>query len=549
MAPRKNRKKTEQVVSGKKLLKNGRKSSESTLEEEVSDRKTAEDKKSSDAKEAVSPPVVKKKPCTWLKLDRLVPQTEKKSSPESSKLGKEAKISIEVEPTKDNKRKRTEKGEEGGNNHPKYHEKYIDSRHEKKEKRNEKDERGNNDTKFYEKHIDSRREKRENEVAVNDRDDEAEKMLGGLIFMCNAKTKPDCFSYQVMGVPAHKKEVVMGIKPGLKIFLYDYDMKLMYGIYEASSAGGMKLEPAAFGGGFPAQVRFTVRKDCRPLPESTFKKAIKESYDERTRKFKTELTVKQVNRLIDLFSPDPWIHSNSQSMVHEINPARTQNFGIADIGGGKTVNQDPLFLTEKDYRTNGLRQERPLLAGVGVGQTWERNNLDQELKHLLYNPSSTSIAPPVHQREVSQLDPFILSEREYQLYGLRAPQQTLTASNVVRDSVKGYCDPSDESTTALVNRYLAMPRMAGVPEESYNLARRGSYMNDLSRTVLDGDRAVGSRTLREQSAFNQRAYLLDASREPSVLNQGFHHQREIELTSAPVSSRYSFAGPSPSQHR
>ncbi|EYU46649.1 hypothetical protein MIMGU_mgv1a004791mg [Erythranthe guttata] len=510
MAPRKNRKKTEQVVSGKKLLKNGKKAAESTLEEEVSDRKTAEGKKASDVKESVSPSMVKKKPCTWLKLDRLVPQTEKKSSVESIKQGKEAKISIEVQRTKDNKRKRTEKSEEEGNNHPKYHEKYIDSHHAKKEKRDKKEERGNNDTKFYEKHIDSRREKRENEVSVNDRDDEAEKMLGGLIFMCNAKTKPDCFSYQVMGVPAHKKEVVMDIKPGLKIFLYDYDMKLMYGVYEASSAGGMKLEPAAFGGGFPAQV----------------------------------------NRLIDLFSPGPCIHPNSRSMVHEINPAHTNNFGIADIGGGKTIHQNPLFLTEKDYRTNGLRQERPLFAGDGVGQTWERNNLDQELKHLLNHPSSTSVAPPVQQREVSQLDPFTRGEREYQLYGLRGPQQTLTATNVVRDSVKGYCDPYDESTTALVNRYLAMPRMAGVPEESYNLARRGSYINDLnSRTVLDGDRAVGSRTLREQSTFNQRPYSLDASREPSVLHQGFHIQREIELTSAPVSSRYSFAGPSPSQHR
>lgn len=81
--------------------------------------------------------------------------------------------------------------------------------------------------------------------------------FAGLIFMCNSATKQDCFRYHVFGMPSAKMELVQKVHPGMKLFLFDSDLRLMYGIYNAASRGGNKLEQNAFRGSkksFPAQV-------------------------------------------------------------------------------------------------------------------------------------------------------------------------------------------------------------------------------------------------------------------------------------------------------
>ncbi|PSS07617.1 B2 protein [Actinidia chinensis var. chinensis] len=125
--------------------------------------------------------------------------------------------------------------------------------------------------------------------------------LSGFIFMCNAMTKRECFQYRVFGLPAGRKEDVKNVKKGMKLFLFDCDLKLLYGVYKATSHGQMNLETSAFGGRFPAQVSFAIYEECIPLPVSAFRLAIKDNY--QGSRFKPELTRRQVRELIKLFRP------------------------------------------------------------------------------------------------------------------------------------------------------------------------------------------------------------------------------------------------------
>lgn len=88
----------------------------------------------------------------------------------------------------------------------------------------------------------------------------------GHIFFVSADTEKECLTKQLAGLPPGKKAVVARIKAGDPIFVYNTTSRLFHGVFEAVGDGGYKLDPDAFGGGYPSQVRFAVAFKCPDQP-------------------------------------------------------------------------------------------------------------------------------------------------------------------------------------------------------------------------------------------------------------------------------------------
>ncbi|KAJ6996127.1 hypothetical protein NC653_012883 [Populus alba x Populus x berolinensis] len=373
------------------------------------------------------------------------------------------------------------------------------------------------------------------EKEKNGRDEKKKEKLGGMIFMCSAKTKPDCFLYRVMGVTMNKKELILGVKPGLKLFLYDFDLKLMYGIYEASSAGGVKLETKAFGGSFPfqdlhsdvseLQVRFAVHKDCFPITESVFKKVIKDNYNEKN-KFKTEHNVRQVLKLSALFRP-------------VIGPVRSPS-----MAGCMHRDEFPcdLFMSEKEYRTYGLSGERrKLTPSHHIPSTLDPYQRDQERERPLRQPDPTYRDTVPLQREGVLAVPLYLNQ-PYNSSGRRELPPAITSIPATSSgSALAALDPYTRDPY-YTNHHGASSADAYVPPPRRDELSSGSYYVDGRREtyLFEAD------PLRRREADQEgRLYSTHASDALSNYNKLLqYHGAKPETAPPSVSSRYSFAGPS-----
>ncbi|KAK9133915.1 hypothetical protein Scep_013443 [Stephania cephalantha] len=126
----------------------------------------------------------------------------------------------------------------------------------------------------------------------------------GAIFMCNRATMKECLKRKLFGLPPSGSGFVKKVKAGMVLFLFEYEERKLYGVYQATSDGAINIVPNAFrssGMPIPAQVLFKKIWNCDPLSEHEFQDAIRDNYYTQS-KFHFGLDEDQVSKLLRLFN-------------------------------------------------------------------------------------------------------------------------------------------------------------------------------------------------------------------------------------------------------
>ncbi|XP_020110360.1 uncharacterized protein LOC109725541 [Ananas comosus] len=327
----------------------------------------------------------------------------------------------------------------------------------------------------------------------------------GFIFLCSGKTKPECFRHRVFGMPKGKIEAVEKIKPGAKLFLFDFDLKLLYGVYKATSSGGLNLVREAFRGAFPSQVKFKIDRDCLPLPERTFKQAIKENYDSKG-KFASELNSKQVRKLIMMFRPVK-VQAPLQYVEDRQPPHRTQ----------RPSSEDPYLARQLPYAPPPPIESRYIHQG----------SLDSNELYMHHERP-----PPLMELRRVRLPPFPRDDPYYRGPLIDSPQI---------DNLRArYPDNS-----APLVRYRLVPEIS--PRDEHH-ARDQRFLT--ARELVEVARADHAEELYyaerpTNRATPQSSYLTSSTYENPNHSYNETVSRRANLQNLPVSPLYSFAGPPP----
>jgi len=126
-----------------------------------------------------------------------------------------------------------------------------------------------------------------------------EQLIRGFIFACTKKTEAECFEKLLFGTERVYGPIVIRIRKGDLLFLNNLNTNTLYGVFKAVSDGGFNIQPEAWNGKYPYQVKVEI------LGEKIALKNAKKILSKFKIKRNTPLFGRKLLDFLDLFLPHP----------------------------------------------------------------------------------------------------------------------------------------------------------------------------------------------------------------------------------------------------
>jgi DNA modification methylase len=138
-----------------------------------------------------------------------------------------------------------------------------------------------------------------------------EQLIRGFIFACTRKTEAECLSRLLFGTDRVYGPIVIRIRKDDLLFLNNIDTDVLYGIFKAVSDGGFKIEPQAWRGRYPYQVKVKILGQLIKLNNAN------EILNKFGIKRNTPLFGKKLLNFLDLFIPQPTLLDEAKSLDNQ----------------------------------------------------------------------------------------------------------------------------------------------------------------------------------------------------------------------------------------
>jgi len=128
-------------------------------------------------------------------------------------------------------------------------------------------------------------------------------LIRGFVFATTQKTEAECFNRLLFGTDRVYGPIVIRIREGDLLFLNNVNTNVLYGFFRAASDGGFKIEPEAFKGRYPYQVK------VEPLGQIMTLNGADRMLKKFGVKRNTPLFGKKLLDFLDLFLPQPTLYN------------------------------------------------------------------------------------------------------------------------------------------------------------------------------------------------------------------------------------------------